>query len=67
MMQPLSIFQTIQIPDLLVRIAKDIKEQRGDAYIVGGWVRDQLLKIPSKDFDIEVYGIDWESLEKVNF
>ena len=26
--------------------------------LVGGWVRDYLLGIESKDFDIEVYGVE---------
>ena len=30
--------------------------------LVGGWVRDYLLGIESKDFDIEVYGVEPERL-----
>lgn len=33
-------------------------------YFAGGCVRDVLLGLPSKDFDIEVYDIDKESFEK---
>jgi len=33
-------------------------------YFAGGCVRDALLGLPSKDFDIEVYDIDKESFEK---
>ena len=29
-----------------------------DAYLVGGCVRDALLGLPGKDFDVEVYGVD---------
>jgi tRNA nucleotidyltransferase (CCA-adding enzyme) len=36
----------------------------GTAYLVGGNVRDELLGIPSKDVDIEVFGLSEESLEK---
>ena len=32
------------------------------AYLVGGCVRDWLLGVPVKDFDIEVFGIDEEGL-----
>ena len=34
------------------------------AYLVGGCVRDSLLGIVHKDFDLEVYGVDYESLAK---
>ena len=33
-----------------------------DAYLVGGCVRDWLLEIPNKDYDIEVFGHSYESL-----
>ena len=34
------------------------------AYLVGGCVRDSLLGIPQKDFDLEVYGVDYETLAR---
>ena len=34
------------------------------AYLVGGCVRDALLGIAHKDFDLEVYGVDYETLER---
>ena len=34
------------------------------AYLVGGCVRDWLLGKPQKDYDIEVFGLDYESLAK---
>ncbi len=33
-----------------------------DCLLVGGFVRDQLLGIPSKDVDIEVYGLSYERM-----
>ena len=36
-----------------------------NAYLVGGCVRDWLLQIPHKDFDIEVFGISNEELSRV--
>jgi tRNA nucleotidyltransferase (CCA-adding enzyme) len=42
--------------DLLNKIAKSAQEQRAAIYIVGGFVRDLLLKRPSLDFDIVVEG-----------
>jgi tRNA nucleotidyltransferase (CCA-adding enzyme) len=35
------------------------------AYIVGGFVRDLLLKQRSKDADLEVYGLDAKALERL--
>ncbi len=35
-----------------------------EAYLVGGCVRDSFLGLPQKDFDIEVFGITYEQLEK---
>jgi len=34
------------------------------AYLVGGCVRDALLGMAHKDFDLEVYGVDYETLER---
>lgn len=39
-------------------IALAVRDEGGRALIVGGWVRDRLLNRPSKDIDMEVYGID---------
>jgi len=36
----------------------------GRAYLVGGCVRDALLGIAHKDFDLEVYGVDYETLAR---
>src|SRR5688572_31175136 len=38
-------------------IARSVREAGGRALVVGGWVRDRLLGRPSKDIDIEVFGI----------
>lgn len=43
--------------DLALAMARDIKVAGGRAVIVGGWVRDRLLGRPSKDIDLEVYGL----------
>jgi tRNA nucleotidyltransferase (CCA-adding enzyme) len=44
--------------DTAVAIAQAVREDGGRALIVGGWVRDRLLAHPSKDIDLEVYGIE---------
>jgi tRNA nucleotidyltransferase (CCA-adding enzyme) len=43
-------------------IAEAIQRAGGRALIVGGWTRDRLLQRPSKDVDIEVFGIPQEQL-----
>ena len=44
--------------ELPLAIARAIRDAGGRALIVGGWVRDRLMGHPSKDVDLEVYGID---------
>jgi tRNA nucleotidyltransferase (CCA-adding enzyme) len=44
-------------------IAQAVRDAGGRALIVGGWVRDRLMQHPSKDVDLEVFGIDAERLK----
>lgn len=44
-------------------IAKVFRDLGGRALLVGGCVRDSLLGIPSKDIDMEVYGLDASAIE----
>ena len=44
-------------------IARAVRDAGGRAVIVGGWVRDRLMGHPSKDLDIEVFGIEPERLK----
>ena len=39
-------------------ISERVRDAGGRAFVVGGWVRDMLLDRPSKDVDIEVFGLD---------
>lgn len=39
-------------------IAKKVNEQGGVAYYVGGYVRDMLMGIESKDIDVEIHGVE---------
>jgi tRNA nucleotidyltransferase (CCA-adding enzyme) len=43
-------------------IARQVRDRGGRALVVGGWVRDRLLALDSKDLDLEVYGIDADAL-----
>lgn len=38
-------------------LARDVAAAGGRALIVGGWVRDRLLGLDSKDVDVEVFGL----------
>jgi len=51
------------LPSDLRKILADTPELKR-AYLVGGCVRDWLLGEPQKDFDIEVFGLDYETLAK---
>ena len=45
-------------------IAREIAMAGGRAFVVGGYVRDLLRGQPSKDLDIEVYGMELDALRR---
>ena len=47
----------------VIDIARSIHQAGGQALIVGGYVRDRLLEIESKDIDVEVFGLELPALE----
>lgn len=49
----------------LTRIAKRIDEFGGTAFLIGGAVRDQFFGHENKDLDVEVFGLDVQTLFKV--
>lgn len=51
--------------DILKVLARLVEQAGGRAYLVGGSVRDELLGRPSKDFDVEIFGLPQEHLEDV--
>jgi tRNA nucleotidyltransferase (CCA-adding enzyme) len=53
------------VPAAAREIAGAVLRAGGRAFIVGGWVRDRLLHRPSKDIDIEVFGLPAERLREV--
>ena len=53
------------VPPTILTIADVARRAGGRALVVGGWVRDRLLGRPSKDVDIEVFGIPQEQLRGV--
>jgi tRNA nucleotidyltransferase (CCA-adding enzyme) len=42
-----------------------VRGKGGRAYVVGGGVRDHLRGLPTHDWDIEVFGLPLEDLERV--
>ena len=54
---------TTEVDPRLIRVASDIARLGGRALVVGGWVRDRLLGLSSKDVDVEVFGLSPERLE----
>lgn len=51
--------------DIIEKLAYRVAELGGRAYMVGGAVRDEIMKRPIKDVDIEVHGISGAVLEAV--
>ena len=49
--------------DEAVGIARLVRANGGRALIIGGWVRDRVMGHPSKDIDIEVFGIEADRLK----
>ena len=52
----------LDLPGRLLKIAGDIREAGGRAFLVGGWVRDALLGRPCRDYDVEVYDMAQDAL-----
>jgi tRNA nucleotidyltransferase (CCA-adding enzyme) len=63
-MVKLNVAQVVE-PAKVEAIARDIRNAGGRALIIGGFVRDHFLELPSKDIDIEVFGLLPEVLEAV--
>lgn len=56
-------FADALLGDLVTELARAVRAAGGRAFLVGGAVRDQLLGLPAKDADLEVYGLAPEPLE----
>ena len=55
----------VQIPEKVLNIAGTVLDAGGRALLVGGCVRDQLMRQQPKDWDLEVYGIDAAKLREL--
>ena len=51
--------------DAATRLAEAVRAAGGRALVVGGWVRDRLRDVPSKDLDVEVFGLPQDRLVPV--
>lgn len=52
-------------PALITLVAQDCRAAGGRALLVGGCVRDHLMGLPEKDWDLEVFGISPDHLRKI--
>ncbi len=56
----------MRLPKILFTISKELSKEGAALVVVGGSVRDYFLKIPVKDYDIEVFGLkNIETLERI--
>jgi tRNA nucleotidyltransferase (CCA-adding enzyme) len=55
----------VELPDRVLSLARDIHEAGGRALLVGGCVRDELMGVQPKDWDLEVYNLDAVRLREV--
>ena len=53
------------LPPHALQIARAVRDAGGRALVVGGWVRDRLRGAPSKDVDIEVFGLAAERVQSL--
>jgi tRNA nucleotidyltransferase (CCA-adding enzyme) len=53
------------LPPGLVRLCQALREAGGRPFVVGGAVRDRLLGLPGKDYDVEVFGLPAERVRVV--
>ncbi|MEP7036715.1 MAG: HD domain-containing protein [Acidobacteriota bacterium] len=55
----------MNLPEKITKLAEIIKQNGGHAMLIGGCVRDELMNIEPKDFDVEVYGIESAKLREI--
>ena len=55
----------LELPPGLRLLLAALREAGGRPYLVGGAVRDALLGLPVKDYDVEVFGLPADRLEAV--
>lgn len=53
------------LPEQVLKIAEAVLDAGGRALLVGGCVRDELMGVQAKDWDLEVYGVEPPRLREV--
>lgn len=53
------------LPEKIIQLAASVRDAGGRAMLVGGCVRDELMGIEPKDWDVEVYGVEPEKLREL--
>ena len=56
---------TFEIPDKVLKLATTVRDAGGRALLVGGCVRDMLMGVQAKDWDLEVYNLDPAKLREL--
>src|SRR5205809_687275 len=51
--------------EYVLKISEAVHRAGGRAMLVGGWVRDRLFGLDSKDFDLEVYHLEPSRLREI--
>ncbi|HEV2762248.1 MAG TPA: HD domain-containing protein, partial [Pyrinomonadaceae bacterium] len=54
-----------EIHEKLLELARAVREAGGRAFMVGGCVRDRLMGVAAKDWDVEVYGVEPRRLREI--
>ena len=56
---------SFHIPEKVLTLAHTARERGGRALLVGGCVRDILMNVEPKDWDVEIYGIEPRELREI--
>ena len=54
-----------EIPEKVAKLAESVRSNGGRAMLVGGCVRDEIMGIAHKDWDVEVYGVESAKLREI--
>ncbi len=55
----------MNLPEKIIKLAETVKASGGRAMLVGGCVRDELMGVEPKDFDLEIYDIAPDKLREI--
>jgi tRNA nucleotidyltransferase (CCA-adding enzyme) len=54
-----------QFPEKVILLSQAVRDAGGRALLVGGCVRDELMGVSPKDWDLEIYGVAPERLREI--